>query len=198
VIGAYRPGSSWLHRAGAASKLAGLAALALGLVALRSPEAVLGGALVVVLVGATSGVGPGAAVAVVWPLRWVVALLVPFQWWAGGWRAAVVVVGAMLVTVAAAGLVTLTTRVTDMLAVLAAALRPLRRLGVDPERVALVLALAIRTVPVLAGIAGEVRDARRARGLERSPRALLVPLAVRTVRHADRTGEALAARGLDD
>ncbi len=56
----------------------------------------------------------------------------------------------------------------------------------------------MRTVPVIAGLRDEVVEARRARGLERSPRALLVPLVVRTVRHADHLGEALVARGVDD
>ena len=60
------------------------------------------------------------------------------------------------------------------------------------------LALAVRSVPVLARLAGEVGQARRARGAERSVRALAVPLVLRTVRHADRLGEALAARGVDD
>ena len=39
---------------------------------------------------------------------------------------------------------------------------------------------------------GETRAAAKARGLERSPRALLVPFALRTVSHAQLTGEALA------
>jgi biotin transport system permease protein len=61
-----------------------------------------------------------------------------------------------------------------------------------------VLALTIRAVPVLTATFEQARDARRARGLERSARALLVPLVVRTVRHADQLGEALVARGVDD
>jgi biotin transport system permease protein len=132
------------------------------------------------------------------PLRWVVVLLVPFQWWTAGWRAAVVVIGTMVALVAAAGLVTLTTRMTALLDLLEVLLRPLRRVGVQPERVSLLLALTIRAVPVLVGTLSDVRDARRARGLERSPRALLVPVVLRTMRHADRLGEALAARGVDD
>jgi len=79
-----------------------------------------------------------------------------------------------------------------------ATLRPLRRAGVDPERVALVLALAVRTVPVLVGIGGEVQQARAARGAERSVRAFAVPFVIRSLRHADRLGEALEARGVDD
>ena len=41
----------------------------------------------------------------------------------------------------------------------------------------------------------ETRDAARARGLERNPRAVLIPAAVRMVAHARATGDALAARG---
>ena len=77
-------------------------------------------------------------------------------------------------------------------------LRPLRRVGVDPDRVGLLLALSIRSVPVVVGIAEEVRDAQRARGLRGSPRAYAVPLVIRSLRHADALGEALAARGVDD
>jgi biotin transport system permease protein len=53
-------------------------------------------------------------------------------------------------------------------------------------------------VPVLTGLAAEVRQARRARGAGRSVRAFAVPLVIRTVRYADRLGEALIARGVDD
>jgi biotin transport system permease protein len=94
--------------------------------------------------------------------------------------------------------VTLTTRTTDLVDTVVRAVRPLRRVGVEPERVGLLLALAIRSVPVVAAIAGEVRDAQRARGLSTDPRAYAVPLIIRSLRHADALGEALVARGVDD
>ncbi len=71
-------------------------------------------------------------------------------------------------------------------------------MGVDPDRVGLVITLALRAVPVVVGIAEEVRDAQRARGLAASPRAFAVPLLVRSLRHADAVADALAARGLED
>ncbi|SDQ48275.1 energy-coupling factor transporter transmembrane component T [Quadrisphaera sp. DSM 44207] len=198
MIGLYREGSSPLHRAPAWAKLALLALGTTLLVAVATPAAVGVGALVVVSLVALARVPAAVALAQVWPLRWITALLVPFQWWAGEWRAVVVVVGTLLLAVLAAALVTLTTRVGDVLDVLVALLRPARRLGVDPERVALVLALTIRSVPLLLAAFDEARDARRARGLERSPRALVVPLVIRSVRHAHLLGEALTARGVDD
>ncbi|HEX3003944.1 MAG TPA: energy-coupling factor transporter transmembrane component T [Angustibacter sp.] len=198
MIGLYRPGTSLLHRAPAALLLALLLAGTTTLVVVRRPLAVAVAALVVAAGYALAAVPASVALAQLWPMRWFVVLLVPLQWWTGGWRQVVTVVGTMLVTVAAAALVTLTTRVSDMLDVCVGVLRPAHRLGIDPERVGLTLALTVRTVPVLAATFGQARDARRARGLDRSPRALLVPLVVRTLRHADRLGEALAARGVDD
>ncbi len=56
----------------------------------------------------------------------------------------------------------------------------------------------MRAVPVMIGLAGEVRDAQRARGAGASPAAYVVPLVVRALRHSDRLAEALVARGVDD
>ncbi len=197
-VGTFRAGTSLLHRAPAGAKLAGLAAFTSVLVAWRSPAVVLVGALACLAAYAVAGWSPQVAARQVWPLRWIVLLLVPFQWWTAGWRGAVVVVGTIVVAVAAAALVTLTTRVTDLLDALVRLLRPLRLLGVDPQRAGLGLALAVRAVPVIASMAHDVSEARRARGLERSVHALAVPLVVRTIRHAERTGDALLARGVDD
>lgn len=132
------------------------------------------------------------------PLLWLLLVVGSFHVLVNGWERAVVVVGVILVLVLLAGLVTLTTRTTDLVDVLVRALRPFRRVGVDPERVGLMLALGIRSVFVVAAIAEEVRDAQRARGLSASPRAYAVPLIIRSLRHADQLGEALVARGVDD
>lgn len=198
MIGLYRPGTSAVHRAPAGLKLVVLAAGAVVLVVVGSPLAVLVGLLGVTLGYLAAGFAPRELLRQVWPLRWVVVLLVPFQWWTAGWQAALVVVGTLLVLVAAAGLVTLTTRTLALLELLERLLQPARRVGIDPERVSLLLALTIRALPVLVDTLADVQDARRARGLERSPRALLVPVVLRTMRHADRLGEALVARGVDD
>jgi len=198
MTGLFRPGTSPLHRAPAGGKLAALAAFTSAIVLWRSPTAVAIGALVCLLAYGVAGWGPHVAVGQVWPLRWIVVLLTPFQVLTSGWKAAVAVVGTLLIAVAAASLVTLTTRVTELLDSLVRLLRPLRLVGLDNERAGLGLALAVRAVPVIAAMAQDVSDARKARGLERSVRALAVPLVVRTVRHAERTGDALMARGLDD
>ena len=192
------PGSSVLHRAPAGLKLAVLGVGLAGLGWLRSATALAVAALVVLALIGISRVGPRVMLRQVRPLLWVILTVGALQVWLDGPRQAVLVVGSLVVTVAAAGLVTVTTRTQDLLDALVAGLRPFRRLGVDPERTSLVLSLAIRSVPVIAGLADEVRAAMRARGVERSVRAFAVPLVIRTIRYADRLGEALAARGVDD
>ena len=194
----YQTGTSPLHRSGAGAKLAGLLVFSTVLVVWRSPATVLVFFVLVVGLYRVAGFGVRTLVSQVWPLRWIVVFLLPFQWWTAGWQLSLVVVGTLVVAVVGAALISLTTRVTDLLDVIARVLEPARSIGVDPERVALLLALTIRAVPVIAGALHEARDARRARGLERSTRALVTPIVVRTIRHADRVGEALAARGVDD
>ena len=131
-------------------------------------------------------------------LAWVAVPLLAFQWVSTSWRTGVGVVGSFVALVLLAGLVTLTTRTTAMVDVVVRGAGWLRRFGVDPQRVGLMLALGIRSVHVVLGLAQEVREAQHARGLRSSPRAFAVPLIVRSLRHADRLGEALSARGVDD
>jgi biotin transport system permease protein len=198
LAGAYLPRDSPVHRAPAGLKLGLLAVGLLLLTLLPAPVAVPAGAAVVLALAALARVGAPALAAQVRPVLWVVLPVSAFQLWLSGPGRALAVAGAVLVAVAAAGLVTLTTRTEALLDALVAGLRPLRRAGADPERVALVLALAVRSVPVIAGIAGEVQQARAARGAERSLRAFAVPFVIRSLRHADWLGEALEARGVDD
>jgi biotin transport system permease protein len=153
---------------------------------------------VVLVLYRVAGLGLAWAGRQVRPLLWILAFVALFHVWADGWERAVVFVGMLASLVLLAGLVTLTTRTTAMVDAIVHGLGPLRRLGVRPERVGLLLALGVRSVPVVVGLAEEVRDAQRARGLGTSPRAFAVPLIVRSLRHADALGDALVARGADD
>ena len=196
--GLYSPGTSVVHQVGAGVKLTVLGVVLVGLVAVATPVAVVVCAALAVLGYTLARVGWRVALAQVWPLRWFAVVLLAVQWWLSGPRTAAVTVGSLVVAVALAGLVTVTTKVSAMLRVFERVASPLGRLGVDVERVALVLALGVRAVPIVASLAGEVREAHRARGLPMDPRTVAVPLVVRTLREADAVGEALAARGLDD
>ncbi|GAA4476652.1 energy-coupling factor transporter transmembrane protein EcfT [Rhodococcus olei] len=199
MLGLYHPGRSVLHRLPAGAKLAGLVLALIALAAVvRTPWQLVPAAAVVTAGFAAARIPLRVAVAQLRPVIWMLAFIAVFQVVFTGWRRAAVVCGVLLLSVALAALVSLTTRVLDMLDALHRVLGPLRRFGVDPDRVGLVLAMTIRCIPLLAGLVGEVTEARKARGLGFSLRALAVPVVIGALRTADAMGEALAARGVDD
>ncbi|WP_182885135.1 energy-coupling factor transporter transmembrane component T family protein [Microbispora sp. H10885] len=198
LTGAYVPGGSPLHRLPAGVKLAGLAVCCTVLLLLRPPAALAAAAVVVAALYAVSGVGAAAAWAQVRPVRWFALVLFGMQLVVADLSGAVSSTLRVVLAIALAGLVTLTTRTSDLMAFLERCLAPARFAGLDPFRLSLLLSLTLRSVPVVAELATRVREAQRARGVERSPRAFAVPLVVGALRHADALGEALAARGLDD
>ncbi|GAA3133655.1 energy-coupling factor transporter transmembrane protein EcfT [Planomonospora alba] len=198
LTGAYVPGASVLHRLPAGVKLAALAVCCTALVLVRSPAVMAGAAAAVAALYAASGVGAAAAWAQVRPVRWFAVVLFGAQLLVADLPGAVAATARVVLAVALAGLVTLTTRTAAVLACLERVLSPVRLVGLDPFRLSLLLSLTLRSVPVVAALAARVREAARARGVERSARAFAVPLVVGALRHADALGEALAARGLDD
>ncbi|MFF0866503.1 energy-coupling factor transporter transmembrane component T family protein [Nonomuraea sp. NPDC003560] len=198
LTGAYVPGGSWLHRLPPGVKLAGLAVSCTALVLVRPPVALAGAAVVAAALYASARVGGRAAWAQVRPVRWFAVMLFVLQLVFADLDAAVSSTLRVVLAVALAGLVTLTTRTADMLAALERVLSPVRFVGLDPFRLSLLLSLTVRSVPVVASLAARIREAQRARGVERSMRAFAVPMVVGALRHADALGEALSARGLDD
>ncbi len=198
LTGAYAEGRSLLHRLPVPWKLLALAVFLVPVSLVQRPWMTAASALVVLGVYALCRISMRLAWGEVRPLRWFLLVMAPFQWWSGGWEAVVVTLGGMVVAVAAAGLVTLTTRASEMLDGVQRLAQPLRHVGVSPERVALTVSLTLRSIPVVGQLLQQTLDARRARGLDRSVRAVATPLVIRTVRHAERVGDALAARGVDD
>lgn len=198
MIGTYHPGGSVLHRAPAGVKLLALLGLLVLLLAVRDLRVLAAVAALTTAGYLLAGIPARLIWAQLRPLRWFLPILVLLQGVLLGWPAAGIFGGALLVSVAAAALLTLTTRVSALLDVITRVVAPLRRVGIDPDRVALTLALTIRCVPLLVGLITEVDQARRARGAGRSLRALAAPVVIRALRTADEFGDALAARGFDD
>lgn len=198
ILGVYLPGNSVVHRARAGVKLIVLAVLGLAsaFVDTPGPGVVLVG---VALAGyRVAGLGFGVAARRLRPLAPMVLLIGVVQAFTGGWARALTTVVVLVALLLAAVLVSLTTPTEKMVDALVAAVRPLRRFGVDPERVGLQVALGIRAVPLVIDLARRIREAQRARGLTADPRAFAVPLIVRSLRQADQISEALRARGIDD
>lgn len=197
VLGMYSPGNSVMHRAPARAKLLTLLIAGLALTFTRSPLILATAVTALLLLLRAAGV----SVPVVFRQVRALAPLLLAIWlahlWLSGWRTGLLVDLRIVALVLGATAVTMTTRITELIDGIERFLSPFRRLGVDPSRVALTLSLAVRFVPLLAERSHQVREAQRARGIERSFVALLVPLLVKALQLADQTAEALQARGLD-
>jgi biotin transport system permease protein len=197
VISLYVPGTSLLHRAPAWSKLLGLVLATLVLSVWGGEWAVLAGAAALTIAAFLASVGVAELWRQLWGLRWLLVIMLVPQLIFLPWQLALTNTSRVVIVVALAGLVTSTTRMTELLDTLEAALRPLRPLGVRPDRIALLLSLTISTVPLIAALATQLREALIARGRRGTSVRILFPLLVLTLQHADELTDALRARGLD-
>lgn len=188
---------TWLHRIPAGVKLAVLA-LAGAAVFLIGDHRVLGGFVAVaVLLPLSARLPLKAVVRQCLPAAILIALLAVFHVLTGEPDTAIEVSARLATVILLAVTLTLTTRVSAMVEAIETAARPLRFVGVDPAKVGLTLSLAIRFIPVLFALVGEIREAQKARGLEGNIIAVVMPLLVRTLKMADDLADAIAARGYD-
>lgn len=198
VFGLHTPGHSWLHRAPVVAKLTGVVVASLVPLIARSPWVTAGLLVVVAALLASTRIPPRRAFAIAPVLLLLLGALVIYQLLLGHSDRAVVVPGNVLVCLFASRVLVLTSPGPDLLDALVTILRPVRLVGVDSERVALAIALMIRSIPHLLTAMSQVQDAARARGLERNPLARVAPLVVLAIKHAQDTGDALIARGLGE
>ncbi|MGJ6981303.1 energy-coupling factor transporter transmembrane component T family protein [Aestuariimicrobium soli] len=198
MLSLYSPGTSVVHRWPAGVKLAMV--MVVGTLSFFVHDwRWLAGFVAVVLAGY-------AVARVPWSRAWrllrgvlvMLVLVVVAQGFLGDWGTAAEVGLRLLGVVALANLVTLTTTQTAIIDAVVWVARPLRRLGVDPDQLGLLIALVLRFIPVIADEAARVREAQAARGVPpRGMRAAfgwISPLVIRTLRMADGLGEALEAR----
>lgn len=184
-----------LHRLPAGAKLAALAAFSTALFLTKS-LILLAVALGLVASLHLTGGRVLAAHALrmlrpLWPFVLVIAL---WHGWMGAMSEGLVILLRMVTLVAAANLVTMTTRLSDMITVLESLARPLSPV-LPPRRLALALALVIRFVPVLSERMGLLAQAFRARSHRRPGWRLVAPAALAALDDAENVADALRARG---
>ncbi|MHC6230958.1 energy-coupling factor transporter transmembrane component T family protein [Arthrobacter sp. MMS24-T111] len=198
LLANYVPGTSYLHRSPLALKF--LLVVGCGLASFVIVDWAASAAVLAVLCGLflLAGAGGKRLWGAVRPLVPVLLVVGLFQGWQLGAPTGARIVLNILVCVVAASLLTATTPVQRLLDGVVRLARPFERFGADPERFALTIGIMLRSIPYIAGTFADVRDSARARGLERNPRALVLPVFITSVAYARQTGEALAARGLGE
>ncbi len=101
----------------------------------------------------------------------------------------------LLATVSLANLITMTTRMDEMMDVLSTLMRPLERIGLRAGALSLSMALVVRFTPVLIGRERQLAEAWRARSPRRPRWNIVVPLTLTAIDDAEQVAEALKARG---
>ena len=198
MAGLYQPGNTVLHRLPVGAKVLGLAVLSLAIVLVRDVRSAPVFLAVTLLLALVARVPMRSLWRAARGVLLIAVVAGAFQWWWYGAPKAVETFLDLISLALAALALTATTTVNEMVDALARWARPLRVVGVDPERVALTVALTIGALPDTIAIARETRDAARARGVERNPRAYLSPFVIRVVARAHESGDALHARGIGD
>lgn len=187
---------TWAHRLPAWGKLAVLCLFTLVLFVLKSPAALsVAAALVAVLIG-TGGADFARTSArmlrPLWPFLLVVGV---WHLWLGDLAAGFALLLRMLTAVAAANFVTMTTRLTDMIAVVQWLTKPLAVFGLNPQAMGLAVALVIRFIPTMLARVGQISEAWRARSSRRPGWRVFVPTTLAALDDAEQVAEALRARG---
>lgn len=198
LLGLYRPGTTVFHRLPVGVKLLALTVSSLAVVIVRGAPSALVFLVTAVAISLLARLDIPTTLKALRPVLIVAVLFGAYQIWQRGVPDAVEVVADLFALVILATVFTATTSINDMLDAITRWLQPFRRFGINPDKVALAFSLMMRAVPGTLEIAQETRFAAKARGLERSPRALLIPMVLRTVARAHDTGDALMARGIGD
>lgn len=127
------------------------------------------------------------------PALYLLVIIFVAQYFMLGWEEAALIVLRFATLILLAGLVTLTTQVSKMVAAIETALSLISR-WIAVEKVSLAITLAIRFIPVLSSITHEVREAQKVRGMDRSIFAIAMPVVIRTLKMGNDVAEALDAR----
>lgn len=180
----------------AGAKLAGMCLATMGLFHIADPAGQLAALIAVLVLYASAGVRFLKAglrrLTLLWPF---LAIIVIWHLATQTPAAGAVIALRMLSAVALANLVTMTTRLSDMVEVIRFLATPLRRLGMRTGPLEISIALVVRFTPVLLDRARQLILAWRARSRRRASGRIVLPFAVMALDEADHVAEALRARG---
>ena len=197
MLDTYQPRDSWLHRSPAGAKVAAL--MICGTLVFLNESL---GFLALSFAGALALYGSARfSLRIAWsqirPALWFLAAIALAQGLLRDWTISLFVVSRFAILLLLAGLLTLTTRTSDMMDAIERALGWSRPLGLNPAKISLTFSLTLRFLPLLSDATRQVREAQKVRGLDRNLLALTIPVVVRTLRMADAISEAIDARGYD-
>lgn len=195
MISLTSPVETWAHRLPAGAKLLALSAATAGLFLLDPPmlaAAALAAAALYLSAGPAFAAQGLRHLRMLWPFLLLIAV---WHGATGQLMAGLAIALRLLTALALANFVTMTTRLTDMIAVLTWLLAPLRRLGLSTRAVELAIAMVLRFTPMLVENGQRLAMSWRARSRRRPGWRIVMPMAALALDDADHVAEALRARG---
>lgn len=189
------PGPSWIHSLPARLKLLVLLLSSAFIYPVKDPWILGSCAMLVFGLYATLGKRGLFQLRLLRPFVFMLVLILALHAFSGTIETGVSVVLRLMAMVMLANLVSVTTRMDDMLEAVSPIFVPLKWIGGSPRKPALAVTLVIRFAPVLLSVYGNLKDAYRARTGQQSSWRLLAPLALQSLRMSENVAEALTARG---
>ncbi len=182
---------TYAHRIPAGTKMAGFAGLTLLLFAVPQPWLLaLPVTTLIVLCGADFA---RQSLRALRPLIPLIVLLALWHLWLRDPQG-ITIITRMIIGVAAANFVTMTSTLTDLTRVIERLARPLGPL-ISPKTLALAVGLTIRFVPTMLIRADQITESWRARSPKRPGWRVVLPSTLGALDDAAHTAEALRARG---
>lgn len=187
-----------IHRLPAGVKILLSLAGGFALVAVNDIALLTGLIGVIILLYVAARLPLGAVFAALRPVLVICGFIFALQLAVSGLPQAAAAALRIIALVLLTSLVTLTTRLSDMLDTLTFAARGLAPLGIDPPKIALAVGLTIRFIPMLLHDVQEVQNARKTRGGKGFSIFTTGPLIINILRMTDALGNAIAARGFEN
>ena len=131
-------------------------------------------------------------------ISWLLAALFIVQYFSVNFESAALIVIRLSSLLLLATLVTLTTPFSKMMACFEKLFSFMRVFGVNPAKISLGLSLTLRFIAVFSDISQEVREAQKARGLENSVFAVIIPVLIRSLKVQADVAAAIEARCFDE
>lgn len=193
--GLYHHPPTWLHGVAAGYKLAVLAALSIFIFRIASPVLLIACVLALIVLYMSLGCAVTKRLSFFTPLLPILVIIFVAQYFTGGFGAALMMVCRLLLMLALADLVTMSTPMQAMMDAVTPLLSPLKFAGANTEKLSFAVALTVRLVPLLLENWRGHAQAFRARTGKPANWRVLAPFIANSLRLADQMGEALDARG---
>lgn len=197
VIGLYVNGTSLVHRLSAKVKLSALFFCATVLSIVSSWWVQVGFLILTLWLWQSSRLGFSRIKKTGHMVIVFVLMAVVINSYMSSWEQGIVIGVRIITLMLLSMMVTYTTTLDEMSAVVSHLLSPLKCFGMNPVVIGFIVSFCLRLIPMIVAVVEDIREAQIARGQKISLLSLSVPLMIRLLSISSAMAESLDARGFD-